>query len=1322
MTGRRTRQYFPCGRIGAWLLLALTCSPSFSGSPNAGAAAAEPVPATSQPQAARDPTPAGVPLPALGSGMDAVLRRAVTDPWMIDRRETWERSQPERLAAVKQAVRKANEQRQPEQTEVAVDLDRDGQPDWWVFFAADRPLAVEGDRYQIGVRDRRIDLDKDPGAMTDAYGWFVEPPATVPRKLPSLAVVELFDWAQRSPDAQRLSGRYTRLAEQLGLSPAEPLQKLAAQPPEGDLLKTLEAYVRQTLDLAARVATLPLEKEEPKGRKGRLQSRTFEPLDLDGRAGAELAVCRQDGRIVRVQFYARDWLDAEGYQAEAILDRDQIESLDVGGRAFVPLCGCWARVHPEARRRLAETYLLPGFRRYGLGDWYAAVAHWRRGTQLAALLGDFPYNDRGEPAGEPVRSMRGRGPRSALDGWDFEVEELPAALLLKLAWNFGWQKSFDMVATLHDLAEHRQRRHDDRQALELYQLAFRVADKLHDPSGQVNSLDWMSDIHRRLGQYDTAVEQLFRSLDLESSLAYAMDMAQGLEDLCEDPTDPFEIQRVKLVRTHAMAVNRACKLASIAALYAHLGDQLQAEGYLQEAERLFASLGHRYGQADLLTLRASWDLHAGRGQLALDRLKRAQSLLQQQLADQQAAKRGRELLSRGAAWHHFQVPGDPVYLTIDMRSPSNPLSYLALTEGLMAEACLQQAHQTQDAKQRQTRLELAAALQQTALEKYLQTKDWAGILQSRLRLATILAALGDLDQVLSLSGEVGKAAQEHQIPELHWRSLALQAAVRQAQGRNADAIGLYEGAAAEIESLRSGLRSERIRRGFFSTRQDVYEQLTLLYLAGCEAAQGAEAEAEKVWRCLERSKARSLLDILGGRPLEIKGEEVVQAQQNFPLAFSSFRAAAVWAAPSADQLRAREDVLRQIAATPAYQEVASLSTVQPADLARVRRLLEDDDLLVEYGVLHSAVIAVVISPRDIRALRLTAGGRDELQRKVSEFRQLVQNPAADVRDAGRKLYDQLLAPCLAGRDGVRHVCVVPGEMLHYLPFDALMLPDGRFAAERCLLTYAPSASALVYACERRQAAPSAKGAQTLVVADPRARLDYGALSGAAIEGQRIYQLAPEPKLLLQEDQATETALVRQLPRSRYFHFAGHTQFSETFPLRTALLCTEDVDRDGRLEVEELFELNLPFCELAVLSACQTRLGRWSSGDEIVGLERAFLRAGVPSVVASLWKVDDAATSLLMETFYDQLWRQERPCGQALQQAKLALLRSPQDLRQRRKALEEKLAQRGEIEQLLDTRGVRLDDVRELPAAEASSDSTRTHPAFWAAFTLSGQWR
>src|SRR5262249_44480854 len=96
------------------------------------------------------------------------------------------------------------------------------------------------------------------------------------------------------------------------------------------------------------------------------------------------------------------------------------------------------------------------------------------------------------------------------------------------------------------------------------------------------------------------------------------------------------------------------------------------------------------------------------------------------------------------------------------------------------------------------------------------------------------------------------------------------------------------------------------------------------------------------------------------------------------------------------------------------------------------------------------------------------------------------------------------------------------------------------------------------------------------------------------------------------------------------------------------------DDRGILTAEAIAGLALHDLDLVVLSACETGLGLIGGGEGVFGLQRAFHLAGAHDVVASLWKVDDAATAALMAVFYDQLWRQNRPPIEALRMAQLTL--------------------------------------------------------------------
>src|SRR5262249_54511959 len=134
----------------------------------------------------------------------------------------------------------------------------------------------------------------------------------------------------------------------------------------------------------------------------------------------------------------------------------------------------------------------------------------------------------------------------------------------------------------------------------------------------------------------------------------------------------------------------------------------------------------------------------------------------------------------------------------------------------------------------------------------------------------------------------------------------------------------------------------------------------------------------------------------------------------------------------------------------------------------------------------------------------------------------------------------------------------------------------------------------------------------------------------------------------------------QFLSGHYFETAGESRY---FLQRHQLLLSglvlapaaKESDLPTILTAEEVGSLDLRDTDLVVLSACETGLGCSVGADGVLGLTRAFLTAGSRSVVSSLWKVDDAATSLLMEEFYRNLWERRLSKAQALRQAQLTVL-------------------------------------------------------------------
>lgn len=159
----------------------------------------------------------------------------------------------------------------------------------------------------------------------------------------------------------------------------------------------------------------------------------------------------------------------------------------------------------------------------------------------------------------------------------------------------------------------------------------------------------------------------------------------------------------------------------------------------------------------------------------------------------------------------------------------------------------------------------------------------------------------------------------------------------------------------------------------------------------------------------------------------------------------------------------------------------------------------------------------------------------------------------------------------------------------------------------------------------------------------------------------VYEIPLPSDAVNLREKATEKYLREtDLTRYRVLHFATHAILSDEIKWITQsalVLSTAGTDDtyDGFLQMGEIFNLRLN-ADLVVLSACDTGKGKLLRGEGIVGLTRAFMYAGTPSVAASLWKVNDQSTSLFMEFFYRNL-KDGQPKAEALRQAKKQLMQT-----------------------------------------------------------------
>jgi CHAT domain-containing protein len=352
-----------------------------------------------------------------------------------------------------------------------------------------------------------------------------------------------------------------------------------------------------------------------------------------------------------------------------------------------------------------------------------------------------------------------------------------------------------------------------------------------------------------------------------------------------------------------------------------------------------------------------------------------------------------------------------------------------------------------------------------------------------------------------------------------------------------------------------------------------------------------------------------------------------------------------------------ELLLRMREAQPEY---AALVTGKVASVPDVMKALPPDDALLEYLVGDSTSLVFVVTRDTLAAFELGVG-RHELAKLVDFSRGMLTRPGRETapglwRAPLRRLYRYLVEPVeasglLAGKQGL---IVAPHAELHYVPFAALLGAPGphEYLVERYRVTYVPSASLWL----RLQGRSPPRGSAVLALA-PRVE----ALPGSAAEVAAIGRTFGNRARVLVGEQASKRALRDAAPEQEIIHLATYGVLNKDNPLFSFVELMPQGGDDGRLEVHDVFGLQL-HARLVVLSACQTALGAGAladvpAGDDWVGLVQAFLSAGASHVMATLWPVEDRTTADLMTRFYTAL-EAGRPEADALTEAQRATLRNP----------------------------------------------------------------
>lgn len=319
-------------------------------------------------------------------------------------------------------------------------------------------------------------------------------------------------------------------------------------------------------------------------------------------------------------------------------------------------------------------------------------------------------------------------------------------------------------------------------------------------------------------------------------------------------------------------------------------------------------------------------------------------------------------------------------------------------------------------------------------------------------------------------------------------------------------------------------------------------------------------------------------------------------------------------------------------------------------LANLRQELRPNQVLVEFMLVPSGLVAFVITRDDLQVVRQDLA-REELRAQVSGLRDAITARRAEdeIRDAAAPLFRMLIEP-LGPMPGAEELIVIGDRFLEAVPWAALHDPtSGTWLVERLAVTVAPSGA--VWAARNESAREPRRGESLLLVRDAGGP-DLEPLTATAREALAIASLYPSHRVLARTE-ASVDAFLGESRDAQLIHFAGHAR--ETAAGDTALLLTAADGTTAELPSGTIAATPLPNTRLVVLAACGTANADSSRLEGMPSLSRAFLAAGVPTVVGSLWPLEDEEAAALSMHFHREL-RAGRDAAHALRQAQLALLR------------------------------------------------------------------
>ncbi|HOK41416.1 MAG TPA: CHAT domain-containing protein [bacterium] len=517
----------------------------------------------------------------------------------------------------------------------------------------------------------------------------------------------------------------------------------------------------------------------------------------------------------------------------------------------------------------------------------------------------------------------------------------------------------------------------------------------------------------------------------------------------------------------------------------------------------------------------------------------------------------------------------------------------------------------------------------TAYDYSSKINDYVNLAKTMLELGNLYTKLNDTKLALDWFDKTLEIAKKHNLQEVEWRAL-FGKGICFINNDKEIALTYLEKSIDVIEKMRTALKIEELKNSFIINKDDVYDKIISLLIE--------IKNIEKAHYYLERGKSRSLIDLLGNHKIKFKSEE---ANKLYKKLLENKKQIDVLLSKLANEKEEnkKKELNKQIEKLSIENsevllkmkinnpELESLVTVSVQPLKEIQQSLQSEINFIEYYYNADWLYIWIINKNDIKFEQAKIKG-EYLDNLIIQYNNRIQK-ITYIEDLSQELYKILILPIEKYLTNTKYICIIPHNKLHYLSFASLN--DGKnYLIDKYPLFYLSSLSLTKYVFSEPKKKEKTR-LKILSIGNP----DLGDLNYelplARLEAISIKWEFPEIDILL-DTEAKISSVVKNISKYNVIHIASHGEFNSINPLFSALKLTPDDLYDGDLKALDVFNLELK-ADLVTLSACQSGLGKIAGGDEIIGLNRAFFYAGTKSIVSTLWRVDDLATSLFMKHFY-----------------------------------------------------------------------------------------